>query len=199
MATKKSFLKWVSLVLLVWFLAEVSYQIYLRSVYVKNGVYEWEEYATRRNKKELSLIENYFLQDTIKQFVYSKNPNEGALVSLPDSVKSAINKLNNNLTWGINLTKTKKSFSIDYNKTNGNEFVIHIYAGANFKASYNGYNFSLTITNSGNPSNSYLKYERYQNENFYMEKETNKEYRSKPLILRYNCNSYDLLILKLFR
>ena len=51
MATKKIFFKWVSVVLLVWFLVETSYQIYLRSVYVKNGVYEWEEYAVKRNEK----------------------------------------------------------------------------------------------------------------------------------------------------
>lgn len=199
MVIKNSLFRWLKFSLIFWLIAEVSYQIFLRSQYMKNGVYEWEEYAIKRNKKELSLIENYFLQDTIKQFIYSENPNEGAIVNLPDSVKNAIIKLKNDLTWGINLTKLNKSFSIDYNRINDSELVIHIYAGAIFKASYNGYNFSLTITNSGNPSNSYLKYERYQNENFYMEKETNKEYRSKPLILRYNCNSYDLLILKLFR
>ncbi len=199
MVIKNSLLRWLKFSLIFWLIAEVSYQIFLRSQYMKNGVYEWEEYAINRNKKDLLLIENYFLQDTIKQFIYSKNPNEGALVNLPDSVKSAINNLNNDLTWGINLTKGKKSFSIDYNKRYDNEIVIHIYAGANFKSSYNGYNFSLTITNSGNPSDNYLKYERYQNENFYIDKEINKEYRSKPFILRYNCNSYDLLILKLFR
>ena len=199
MATKKSFLKWVALVLLVWFLAEVSYQIYLRSVYVKNGVYEWEENAVKRNEKGLSLIENYFLRDTVRQFGYGKNPNEGSLAGLPDSVTSAINKLNNDLTWGINLLKTRKHFSISCYKSNESTSVIEIYAGATFKASNNGYNFSLIITNSGNPSNDYLKYEKYQNEDFYIEKGTDKEYRSTPLILRYNCNSYDLLILKLFR
>jgi hypothetical protein len=199
MATKKLFFKWVSIILLVWFLVETSYQIYLRTVYVKNGVYEWEEYAVKRNERELSLIKNYFLQDTIQQFLYSKNPNEGTLARLPDSVTSAINKLNNDLAWGINPTKTKKYFSIDYNKINDNKYVIHIDAGANFKASHNGYDFSLTITDGGNLSNDYLKYERYQSKDFYMDKESNKEYRSKPFILRYNCNSYDLLIFKPFR
>ncbi len=199
MVIKNSLLRWLKFSLIFWLIAEVSYQIFLRSQYMKNGVYEWEEYAINRNKKDLLLIENYFLQDTIKQFIYSKNPNEGALVNLPDSVKNAIIKLKNDLTWGINLTKLNKSFSIDYNRINDSELVIHIYAGAIFKASYNGYNFSLTITNNGNPSDNYLKYERYQNENFYIDKEINKEYRSKPFILRYNCNSYDLLILKLFR
>jgi hypothetical protein len=199
MAIKKLFPKWTLVVLLVWLLAEASYQIYLRSVYVKNGAYEWEEYAVKRNEKELSLIENYFFCDTIKQFGYGKNPNEGTLAGLPDSVTSAINKLNNDLTWGVNLLKTRKHFSISCYRLAENKFVIEIYAGATFKSSNNGYNFSLTITNSGNPSDDYLKYERYRNEDFYTDKETNMEYRSNPFILRYNCNSYDLLILKLFR
>ena len=199
MVTKKLFLKWVLFTLLAWCLAEASYQIYLRLVYVKDGVFEWEEYTVKRNEKELLLIENYFSGDTIKQFVYSKYPNEGTLMNLPDNVKYAINKLNNDLTCGINITDTKKNFSIDYKKINDAKFVIHIEAGANFKVSYNGYNFSLIITNNGNPSNEYFKYQKYKNKNFYMDKATNKEYRSTPLILRYNCNSYDLLILKLIR
>ena len=199
MAIKISVYKWILLFLLVWVAIETSYQFYLRLMYMKNGVYHWEEYTLKRNMNKLILIENYFLHDTIRQFVYGQNPDEGTLISVPDSVKNAIEKLNRDLTWGLNLTRTRNKFSIDYNKLNNEKFVIHIEAGANFKASYNGYNLSLIITNDNIISNEYVKFEKFKDENIYVEKNINQEYRSEPFILHYNSNSYDLFILKLFR
>lgn len=132
-----------------------------------------------------------------KYFLYSENPDEGRIDELPNNIQTAIVDLKNDLIGGISLTSTRKCFEFNYQKIDGMRYIIYIHAGATFKASYNGYNFDAIITDA---DASYRDgYENTELANVFVNKLYNKKYRGSPFMLHYNCNSYDLLILKLFR
>jgi hypothetical protein len=188
-----------SIILLAWVATEFAYQGYSRIIHFKDGEYKWEEYAVKRNLKELATIQEFVIRDSSERFIFELNPNEGSKVGLPDSVFAALSKLNCDLTSGINFLKTSKNFSFSYHKAENGLFEIRIYAGANFKQNYNGYNFDVVITNDLSVIPKDLSFVRYENSNIYFSKENNSEYRTTPIILRYNCNSYDLIISNLLR
>jgi len=196
---EKIIYRWILFTLMVWFLLEVGYQIYLRAKYFKNGDYKWEEYAIERNSKRLHLIEDFFASQQINDFDYERNPNYGSLAVLPENIKKTINELNKDLVWGFDPLTIRQNFSIDFHRISKEKYIINIDAGPVFKDSWNGYDFSLIITNGNNPSNLYLKYQQECDKDFFVDVQTNRGYRNLPYILHYNCNSYDILILKLFR
>jgi len=142
-------------------------------------------------------LANYFKQCKDKYFLYSQNPNEGSLEEFPKEVQAIIIDFKNDLISGIDLMSNHKHFEINFKKIGNGQYIIYVHSGATFKASYNGYNFDAIITNAD--SSYYQGYETTDVTNVFVNKQYNKEYRSTPFILRYNCNSYDLLILKFFR
>lgn len=189
--------KWLLWVFLGWFCSEVIYQFYIHSKWVENVYYKWEDYALIRNRERMKDLDRNLMQFSGKYFIYSENPDLGNIDELPKDIQDNIIDLKNDLIWGISLIRTRKHFEFNYQQIDSNTFIIYIHAGANFKSSYNGYNFDVIITNA---NASYRDgYESTNLANVYVNKLNNKEYRSTPFLLHYNCNSYDLLILKLFR
>lgn len=191
--------RWLVITLCIWVVIEVTHQLYLRAAYVSNGDYDWERYAVERNMDKLLQIKEYFSRSDSSHFDFQRNPDEGSLSSLPDSIQLAIEGLSRDLLSGCDLLGSRQNFSIVSNVSSKGMYSIDVDAGGVFKQSYNGYNFSLTITNKGNPSDTYGQYAAVGDSTFYVERMWNRQYRSTPIILHYNCNSYDLLVKKLWR
>jgi hypothetical protein len=196
-ANRKKLFKWFFYLFIIWLATEVIYQIRIRSEWVKNGYYNWEGYAFNRNKQNITELENYFKRYNKNYFLFSQNPNDGSLATLPNEIEAIIVDLKNDLIGGMDIMNTHKYFEINFQKIDTNNYILYVHSGATFKASYNGYNFDLIITNAN--ASYHNGYQKTSFENVFINKQYNKEYRSTPFILRYNCNSYDLLILKLFR
>lgn len=196
-AIKKKLFKWFCNLFIIWLAIEAIYQICIRSEWVKNGYYNWEDYAINRNKQRIAKLGGYFKHCNKHYFLFSQHPNDGNLATLPNEIVAIVLDLKNDLIGGIDIMNTHKNFEINFQRIDTNNYILYIHSGATFRASYNGYNFSLIITNAN--ASYHIGYEKTSFENVFINKQYNKEYRSTPLILRYNCNSYDLLILKLFR
>lgn len=190
--------RWLVVTLIVWVVVEAVHQLYLRAVYVKDGDYDWERYAVERNIDDLRLIRNSLPLHTKVNFFYERNPDQESLAGLPDSLARSIEHLRKDLTSGIDLLGERQNFSIICNRS-GDLYEICIEAGAVFRQGRNGYNFSLVVTNKGNPSGQYAHYEAVGDTGFYIKRDINREYRWLPTILCYNCNSYDLLLTRLWR
>ncbi len=197
---RKPFFKWILLILALWIVAEVTYQFYLHAKYVKKGDYNWEQYVVERNRNSFIIIRNYFSKYTSgKYYNVSYHPEEGNIKVLPDSVQKSILSLKADLLEGIDLFNTHHHFEIYYEKLDSHIYKVDITAGATFKPSYNGYDFGAGITND---TASISECEHTILPDVYVCREylkTKEYHRPASLILRYNCNSYDLLILKLFR
>ncbi|MBI4945935.1 MAG: hypothetical protein HY840_05995 [Bacteroidetes bacterium] len=196
---KSTLYKWVLWVFIGWGCSETIYQFYIRSEWMKNGEYQWEYYVVKRNNQRLLTIQKYFKNYSSKYFNISYRPNEGSLDSLPDDVKNCILDFKEDLLSGIDFFKNRQHFSLHYEKIDSTSYEIVIDAGTTFKASYNGYDFEATMTNSASSTKGCAL---VISPDIYVCREylKQREYiRPTPFILRYNCNSYDLLILKLFR
>ena len=196
-AIKKNFLSGFFNLFIIWLAIETIYQIRIRSEWVKKGYYNWEDYAINRNKQSITKLGSYFKLCNNHYFLFSQNPNDGNLATLPNEIEHIVLDLKNDLIGGIDIMNTHRNFEINFQRIDTNNYILYIHSGATFKASYNGYNFSLIITNANTSYHS--GYDKTSIENVFINKQYNKKYRSTPFILRYNCNSYDLLILKLFR
>jgi hypothetical protein len=187
-------LLWISIGLIF---TETIHQVYLRSKWVNGNYYKWEDYAFKRNKQRMIYLENYFKQNQDKSFIFSENPDEGSLEGLSKEAQAAIIDLRNDLIKGSDLIGNRKYFEFNFQKISDTQYIIYIHAGATFKANFNGYNFDAIITNAD--SSYHQGYEATDVANIFVNKEYNRNYRSSPFILRYNCNSFDLLILKCIR
>lgn len=191
--------RWVIITLSIWAVVEIGHQLYLRALYVENGDYDWERYVVERSIDDLRTIAHYVQDHQKGNWYYGRNPNVGSLSVVPDSVRIAVEGLRRDLLSGRTLFSSRRNFSIASEVSDSNSYEVAIYAGATFKQSYNGYDFSMIITSKGNPSDSYGKYTAVGDPGFYVEKMWNRAYRSFPILLYYNCNSYDLLVTKLWR
>lgn len=183
--------KWLLILLFCWISIEIWYQFYLRSKWVKNSYYNWEDYAFSRNKLRIVQIDNFFSNFKRSYFNYSVNPNDGNLSQLPENIVHIINDLE------ADLSSEQNNFELNFQRMDSNNYVIYLSSGATFRTSFNGYNFEVVITNAGEEYHD--GYSPTDTKNIFIEKDLNKEYRENPFILRYSMNNYDLLILKLFR
>jgi len=190
--------RWLVITLCIWIMIEVTHQVYLRAAYVSNGDYDWERYAVERNMDKLLQIKRYFTQSDSSHFYFQRNPDEGSLSNLPDSIRLTIEELREDLLSGCDLLGSRQNFSIAANVSSKGIYSVDIDAGAVFKQSYNGYEFSFVMTNEDHITAGYDDYEVLGGER-YIKKYVNRQYRSTPIILRYNCNSYDLLVTRLWR
>jgi hypothetical protein len=197
MAFKNNFfIKGLIVTIISWLSLEIAYQYYLHKVYVENKIYNYDRYVYERNSKIFSMLDEYFSKRST-DFAYSYHPQEGNLNTIPDSVKCAILNLKKELIGGcFDIFNLRQNFSIASSKTDS-IYRVYIEAGATFNENNNGYNFSMLITNDANPSNDYVQYEKLIMDHLFVEKQ--EKHLSNDILLFYNSNSPDLLILKLFR
>ncbi len=181
----------------LWVLSEVAYQFYLRSRWIENGDYKWEQYVAERNKEDLIVIRDYFKGNKKKEYYQvSYSPDLGSVDSLPEAVKNSVLNLKHDLLKGVDIFKNRQFFQLDYENSGNDTFRIGIIAGETFRQNNNGYRIGIQITNDSTLTSS----DRLAiAPDIYVYRHLKGSDKREPsFILRYNCNSYDLLIMRLF-
>ncbi len=179
----------------IWGCLEFFYQVQLRFTWTSDGTYLWEHYALVRNQISLNSIHNYFAHHYPKDRFYHEydvETHEQPLSELPIEIQSHLQSLKKDLVSNGGLGGNRTHFSIQY-LVEQNQYYLWIQAGARFRHDFNGYNLSITMTNSQYKVDGEVQVLP----NTYVDTKSNQEYRWLPIILSYNCNRYDLLIVKI--